>query len=139
LNALRRLPFPVALTLLAVATLAGVAGLYYAGFGKYSLAAVVVTAIVALLYLREYSKLPVVVPPLRPRPEPATPTSSEPQSSSPSDPAPTPAAPPEKFEPIDESEPFDDPVEEAARLDAQHPGPSGTDEPGGDGSPPAGP
>lgn len=122
MSVLGRIPFPVALALLAAATLAGVVGLYRAGFGRYSLLAIGVTAAVAVLYLREYVRRPLEAPE---PPAPAPPPGSGGVPANAPTPAAAPVPEPEKFEPIDESEPFDDPVEEAARLDAGHPPPSG--------------
>ena len=89
MSAFGRLPFPVALGLLAAISLGGVAGLYWLSWGRWSLLAVVVAGVLAVAYLYEYQ-----------RDAPPAPPSS------------APAAAPEE-----DPEPFEDPVEEAARLD----------------------
>ena len=88
-SALGRLPFAVVLAVLAVATLAGVFVLVRLGFGLSSLAVLVLTGAIGALYLREYAQRPLA------RPTPKAPVAEE------------------------SEEPFDDPVEEAARHDAE--------------------
>jgi hypothetical protein len=125
-----RLSLPSATGILAVATIGGVVGLYEIHFHVYALAALVPVLVVAVIYLRAYSERPLVVRPARPSPPAAPPSTGTPAPpSGPGSPAvpPTPESPPPPPEPIDESEPFDDPVEEADRLEST-PSPAGPGE-----------
>jgi hypothetical protein len=118
-GAFLRLSLPSATGLLAVATIAGVVGLYELQLHTLALVGLVPVLIVAAIYLRAYSARPLHVPP---RPASAQPRTATPPPASPSGPElGTPEAgagtvPPEPEEPLDENEPFEDPVEEADRL-----------------------
>ncbi|GEM_PF-6910855 len=122
MGAFLRLSLPTATGLLAVATIAGIAALYELHLRVYSLLAMVPVIVVAAIYLRAYAERPLAVPPPRRPPAPA----SAPPAGAPAPGAPAPvepAASPAIEEPIDDSEPFDDPVEEADRLGPAPPDP----------------
>lgn len=125
MGAFLRLSLPSATGILAVATIGGVAALYELHLRVYSLLAMVPVVVVAAIYLRAYAERPLAVPaPRTARPPAAEPSVPEPPSSGESlltEPQP-PLVP---LEPIDEGEPFDDPVEEADRLESTPPPPSG--------------
>ena len=121
MGAFLRLSLPSATGILAVATIGGIAGLYELHLHVYALGALVPVLVVAVIYLRAYAERPLIVRPPRPSPPaPAPPTATPAPPSGPvSPPATPPTSPPEPPpEPIDESEPFDDPVEEADRLES---------------------
>jgi hypothetical protein len=120
-GAFLRLSLPSATGLLAVATIAGVVGLYELHLHTLALIALVPVLIVAAIYLRAYSARPLHVPPRPPSaqtrtatPPPASASVSAPELGTPEAAAST--VPPEPEGPIDENEPFEDPVEEADRL-----------------------
>jgi hypothetical protein len=125
-SVLERLPFPVALVILAAATAAGVVA--FARFGSivYLVVTVVVVGAFAVLYLREYARLPGPAPrppraqTARPRPEffarePAAP--AEPMAPV------VPSSPPPDAGPVevDRFDPEYDPVAEADEIETHAP------------------
>jgi hypothetical protein len=125
-SVLERLPFPAALGILAAATAAGVVASVRFGSFLWVAVAVVGAAVFAVLYLREYSRLPG--PPPRP-PRPArVPRSNPPaaffaeERAPPTDPAAEAAAAPDpRPVEVDRFDPEYDPVAEADELETHAP------------------
>jgi hypothetical protein len=129
-SVLERLPFPVALAILAAATAGGVVAFAHFGSVVYLIVTVVVVGAFAVLYLREYSRLPGPEPrteraqTARPRPEffarepvavPATPAAGT------KAPAATPPTPDPGPVEVDRFDPDYDPVAEADEIETHAP------------------
>lgn len=106
MNAFLRLSMPIATSILAGAAILGVAGLYELHLHAFALVALVPVLAAALWYLRAYAARPLRTEAAPPPPPIAAPAEAVPGAA-----ATSPSEAPR------DGEPFEDPVEEADRLD----------------------